>query len=292
MKTKIAFPERPSVPTEIPMFATSAPAWNEERVTELAMRFDVRGAVVDAGNWFVMRDGVHTLEVYQASHSLRLTRDDFDAEARSESRTAPDRVHALATADRFHRLLGGTDAHTELHSVTELEVMKAVKRKREPERCVVGLQVNYRYMLDGIPLIGPGAKAQITVGRDGELAQAYRFWRDVKPKGARRAIPVEQVFKRFTAAPQFSELSGDSKIKVTSVRFGLLCLPPTEVQSVLLPAYVLRGEISTRLLPRYEFVTYLAAVHLDEADAKRNRWSLTRPSLLVSLSGGPGEKAG
>jgi len=66
---------------------------------------------------------------------------------------------------------------------------------------------------------------------------------------------VEQVFKRFTAVPQFSELSGDSRVKVTSVRLGLLCLPPTDVQSVLLPAYVFRGEVSTRLLPRYEFVT-------------------------------------
>jgi hypothetical protein len=46
---------------------------------------------------------------------------------------------ALATADRVHRLLGGTDAHTELHSVTELKVMKATRRKRETERCVVGL---------------------------------------------------------------------------------------------------------------------------------------------------------
>jgi len=65
---------------------------------------------------------------------------------------------ALATADRVHRLLGGTDAHTELHSVTELEVMKAIRRKRETERCVVGLQIDYRYMLEGLPLIGPGAK--------------------------------------------------------------------------------------------------------------------------------------
>jgi len=32
---------------------------------------------------------------------------------------------ALATADQVHRLLRGTDAHTELHFVTDLEVMKA-----------------------------------------------------------------------------------------------------------------------------------------------------------------------
>ena len=56
MKTKIAFPEPPSVPAKIPMFVTSAPAWNDERVTELGARFHVRGTVIDAGNWFVGRD--------------------------------------------------------------------------------------------------------------------------------------------------------------------------------------------------------------------------------------------
>jgi hypothetical protein len=65
---------------------------------------------------------------------------------------------ALATAGRVHRVLGGTDAHTGLHSVTELEVIKATRRKREPERCVAGLQINYWYMLQGLPLIGPGAR--------------------------------------------------------------------------------------------------------------------------------------
>jgi hypothetical protein len=282
MKTKIAFPEPPSVPAKIPMFVTSAPTWNDERVIELGARFHVRGTVIDAGNWFVVRDGVSTLEVYQASHSLRLSRDEFDAEGRSGSRGAPDRDRALAAAEQVLHLLGETDASAELHSVTELEVTKAKRGKREIERCVVGLQMNYRYTLHGLPLIGPGAKAQITIGRDGELAQAYRFWRDVKPEGARRTIAPEQVFKRFATARQFADLPRDTKVKVTSVRLGLLCLPPSEVQGVLVPAYVFRGEVSTKMLPHYEFVAYLAAVDLEEADAKRNRWSLARPSLLVT----------
>ena len=46
---------------------------------------------------------------------------------------------ALAADNRVHRLLGGTDAHTELPPLTELEVMKATRRKGETERCVVGL---------------------------------------------------------------------------------------------------------------------------------------------------------
>jgi hypothetical protein len=50
------------------------------------------------------------------------------------------------------------DAHTELNSVTELEVIKAARRKRETERCVVGLQINYRHMLEGLPLVWSGSE--------------------------------------------------------------------------------------------------------------------------------------
>jgi hypothetical protein len=45
---------------------------------------------------------------------------------------------------------------------------------------------------------------------------------------------------------------------------------------------VLRGEVSTEFLPRYQFVTYVAAAEIDEADAKRRRWPSARPSLLVA----------
>ena len=58
--------------------------------------------------------------------------------------------------------------------------------------------------------------------------------------------------------------------------------PPTEVQSVLVPTYVLRGEVNTEQLPRYEFIAYVAATELGEADAKRKRWQQVRPSLLTA----------
>ena len=45
-------------------------------------------------------------------------------------------------------------------------------------------------MLEGLPPLVPKRRAQITVGRDGDLAQAYRFWRDVKPLAARAGVEL------------------------------------------------------------------------------------------------------
>ena len=282
MGVKIEFPEPIQVPRELPLYAAIPPAWNSEKVAKLAARFDLRGDVADVGSWFVCRSDKWTLEVYQATQSLRLERNDFDAEGRGKNAGVPDRDRAVVAAKRFLDTVGDTFARAEVDSVTELQVIKASRENQSGERQVVGLQVNYRYSLDGLPLVGPGAKAQVTVGHDGELAQAYRFAREVKKVGARPSVSPGEAFKRFAASDHFANLTGDAKVTVTSAQLGLLCLAPTEVQGVLVPAYVLRGEVNTELLPRYQFITYVAAADLDEADAKRQRWQHVRPALLAA----------
>jgi hypothetical protein len=282
MSVKISFPEPPRVPSELPLYAAVPPAWTADRVAEVGARLGVRGEVADGGVWFVVKDGASTVEVYQASQSVRFERDDFDAEGRNGLRGNLDREKAILVAQQFHDLLGGPDTRPELHSVSELEVLVSTREKPAPERRVVALQVNHRYTVDGLALVGPGAKAQVTVGRDGTVGQAYRFWRDVKQTGARASVPAERAFERFAATEQFASLPDSARVKVASVQVGLLCLPPTESQGILVPTYVLRGEVATEFLPRYQFVTYVAAAEIDEADAKRRRWQAARPALLVA----------
>jgi len=280
MTVKIEFPELIPVPMELPQYAVLPPMWSPDKVAEMARRFDLRGECCDAGAWFVTRDAAWTLEVYQASHSLRLERNDYDAEARDGKGGVPDRERAMAVASRFMQAAGDTMAKPVFDSVTELRVLKATRENLEGEARVVGLQVNYRYALGDLPLVGPGAKAQVSVGPDGELAQAYRFAREVKRVGVLKTTPLREAFDRFAASDHFADLPRGARARVTSVELGLLCLPPTEVQGLLAPTYVLRGEVSTELQPRYEFIAYVAAAELDEADTKRRRFPQGRPSLL------------
>ncbi|WP_416763447.1 hypothetical protein ACNI65_12720 [Roseateles sp. So40a] len=282
MSVKIQFPELPRVNRELPLYTALPPSWTAEKVAKLASRFDMKGEVVDAGPWYVCRNEPWVLEVYQASHSLRIERQDIDAEGRDRKGDAPDREAAMVTAKRVMAMIGDEYAKPELHSVTELEVMRATREQREGERHVVGLQVNYRYALDGVPLVGPGAKAQVSVGADGQLMQAYRFARAVERIGARESVAPEEAMRRFAASEMVARLDARAKVSVSSAVLGLLAIPPTEVQSVLVPVYVLRGEISTEALPRQAFVTYVAATELGEADAKRKRWQQVRPGLVTA----------
>ena len=282
MSIKIEYSDLPRVPDEAPLYVVVRPTWDAERVSQLAESLNVRGDVVDAGDWLVVRDGTSTVEVYRATHSLRLTRDEFDTEARGVMQRAHDRERAVAVAERFMDSLGRVDATAEIHSVTELSITLATDGRDDGEQRVAGLQVNYRYDLTGLPLIGPGAKAQVTVDGDGQVQQAYRFWRELQQRGTRPTISPEAAIDRFASREQFADMPDSAQIRMSSVQFGLLSLPPTEVQGVLLPAYVLRGEIDSELLRGNEFIAYVAAVEIDEAEAKRNRWSLVRPSLLAA----------
>lgn len=282
MTVKIDFPELIKVPMELPIYAALSPGWTAEKVAEMARRFDLKGDCVDAGPWFITRNDAWTLEVYQATHSLRLERSDYDAEGRKDTKGPPDRDKAMAAAARFMEAAGSTTAKPEFDSMTELRVLKATRENREGEARVVGLQVNYRYALGELALVGPGAKAQVSVGPDGELAQAYRFAREVKQIGSQKTTPLRQALDRFAASDHFADLPRGAKARVTSIQLGLLCLPPTEVQGLLAPTYVLRGEVSTELQPRYEFIAYVAAAELDERDAKLRRFAQVRPSLLTA----------
>lgn len=269
-------------PRELPLYATVPPGWTRDTVSALATRLDLQADVADAGPWFVCRSDAWTLEVYQASNSLRLERNGFDAEARAPIKAQADRDRAVVVAHRFLSDVGATKAQATVASVTELQVLKATKEHREGERSVAGLQVNFQYTLDGLWLVGPGAKAQVTVAPGGQIAQAYRFTRDVKQVGTRPTVAAEVALRRFAQSTALAQLPAGARVRVDSIQLGLLSLPPTEVQGVLLPAYVLRGEISTELLPHAGFISYLAAADLDEGEAKRQRWQQIRPTLLAA----------
>ena len=111
MTVKIEFPELIPVPMELPLYAVMAPGWTAEKAAEMARRFDLKGDCVDAGAWYVTRNDLWTLEVYQASHSLRLERNDYDAEGRKDRRNLnADAPYRHEQADRDN-----DDAHDIAH---------------------------------------------------------------------------------------------------------------------------------------------------------------------------------
>jgi hypothetical protein len=268
----------------MPLLAVQQPRWSTDDVTELARRFAVAGEITDRGLWHLVDDGRATLEVYQASHSFRYGRHEArgdETAGATDGELDVDRVRGIAYdwAGRF----APTDSRWDVHSVTELEVLVAEREAREARRLVAGLQVNYQFTLNGLALLGPGAKMQVAVDSSGEVSGAYRFWRELRQAGYLPTIPVDEAYARFSGCDLFADLTDDTaRARVDEVRIGCLSLPPTEPQGFLTPVYELRGVLSTELHPRYEFVSYVAAVDLKGGAAQNGRWARVRPSLVTA----------
>ena len=151
---------------------------------------------------------------------------------------------------------------------------------REPRRLVLGTQVSFAFLLDGVALIGPGGKAQVTLDARGQVTGAYRMWRDVAQRGTVRGLNAEEIGARFGASPTFARLTDDTaRVEVTTARAGLYSLPPTEVQDVLYPAIEVRGTITTKDAT-VGFATHVSAVDLDTVGVSRRRQP--PPSVLVA----------
>jgi hypothetical protein len=283
MSLSIRFPDIPAVPAESPVLTVRPHLWNLDAATELARRMEIRTNAEEAGLWMVARDDRAALEVYYASSSYRYSRLDFDGEGREGVDSTPNKDEVLGVAERWIETFGPEQARAEVHSITAHEVLVAEREAKEPREVVVGMDVNYRFAFDGTPLLGPGAKAKVSVHHTLDVSGAYRFWRDVEAVGEARILPVEQLLERFSSSPLFADLTDDTaRAQVDSVRFGWLCLPPTEPMSTLVPALELRGTISTEAQPRYEFVRFVAATDPDQTTAKRSGHVNTRPALLLA----------
>jgi hypothetical protein len=265
---------------ELPDLTTPPPAWTARAVAELARRANVGGDVADRGAWLVAADDEATLEVFQASHSLRYMRRGERGEPRREG--VIDEARAREAADAWVHAFGPDGAQYAVHSVAEAEVLVSRGRDRAPERFVTDLQVNFRFDIGGLPLIGPGAKMQVSVGHEGEVRGAYRFWREHRPMKEARIAPAEQACEHFRRHPMFARLKdGAAKAHVHSLRLGYFAEPPTEAQHVLLPTYEFRGVLATELHPHYEFVTYLPAATPDHAAIKETLRPVRRPDVVA-----------
>jgi hypothetical protein len=283
MPLSIKFPEPRSVPDEITLYTTPPPDWQPDAVSDLARQLDVTGEVVDRGLWFVVSDDRSALEVYQASHSYRFSRLDIDAEVRDGGRQEVERERALAIAERMVQTMAPDESRWDVHSVTDQEVLIAERDAKEPRLNVTGLQVNYTFSLGDLPLLGPGAKMQVAVGPTGDVTGAYRFWREPNATETASTIPQDVALERFSRSNLFADLSDETaRAEVTEVRLGYFSMPPTEIQAALVPAYEVRGVLATEMHPHYEFVSYVAALEMDEASLKGAQLMNAPPNVLVA----------
>ncbi len=279
MSVTITLP-RLDLPDEYPLLAVDGRPWERDELKRLAAHLVEGASLEDRGLWHVAATDARVLEVYAASRSFRITEAGAGSEIDRAGEEGLDPAKAERLAIDFLADFRPDGADLRLGNVSESEVLVSEAPDTEPKRLVLGTQVSFSFLLDGVALIGPGGKAQVTLDARGQVTGAYRMWRDVAARGAVRGLSADEIGARFAASPAFARLTDETaRVEVTTARAGLYSQPPTEVQDVLYPAVELRGTITTKDAT-VGFATHVSAADLESVVVGRRRQP--PPSVLVA----------
>lgn len=252
----------------IALFRTPFPKYDDAKIRQLAERLGVRGKVEDAGSRAIVRDRRSVLEVFLASDSVRWsTLHNTSSEAPADVRL-PDEDGARKAAATFLRERKLSTQHASIDSLTYGMLSRVERESPEAQEVPIAIHVNYRFSLDRLPVLGPGAKIQVTFGDRSQVVEYYRFWRPPRKAGELELLPPEAAIRLLRSDPAYADLRRGSVV-FHRAQLGYYALPPRESQGVLIPVYAFEGTVSTRQLRRFDFVRYVVAARFKPGDVKQ-----------------------
>lgn len=281
----------PTIPAALPLYRTISPSWTLEEATRFAARLGVEAPAKASRLWFVCRNEQSSVEIYRASHSARVTRIGFDREGTTngDRELPPDEVaveRANAFIERVHYV------HMPRPVPPTLSRIEAITKSSDGPASsrTVAVQINYRFSLDDLPLKGPGAKAQVTIGTSGEIDEAYLFWRQVERTEERWTTrPAAAALDALAETPNFASVMRKKDVEVQQIEAGWLCLSPAFEQDILFPVYQIRGRILVEAgAPREEadatreFIVYIAAAPRTPPQPARRNTVEGWPDLVIA----------
>jgi hypothetical protein len=268
----ITFPTMDTDRDRITFFRTPFPKLGDAKIAKLAEAHGMKAKPEDAGSRIVIRDRRATLELFRASDSIRWsTLENGEAEfvPNGGGPTLPDDDAAVKLAGAFLRERGISTKGAKVDSITQTTYARMTRRMKQPDERPLAVHVNYRYELEGLPVLGPGAKIQVTFAGGKKPAEMYAFWRSPRADTEIDLLPAGEAMELLRRDPQFEELGDDAHVDYTNPRLGYYALPPRETQGALIPIYAFDGIASTKELRRYEFTRYVVAVRYTPEEAKQ-----------------------
>ncbi|MFW9995152.1 MAG: hypothetical protein ACFFD4_24155 [Candidatus Odinarchaeota archaeon] len=264
------FPEVKIKESRMMMFRTPFPKWDREKVTASARLFGIDGDVQENGFCLIVSDKKSYIEIFKASNSIRWTDLAWEEEESEKPVKLPDRNEALNLAKDFLQNRKLDDKRTKLTDITYTEVSRYDQKQKGHNGGRTALHMNYGFYLDNFPVMGPGAKMQVTIGSNEKVVEMYKFWREPVADNARDIIKPEDAIEQIRNSPSYVDLQDkESRVTFKNIRLGYYALPPREMQGYLIPVYEFEGAVSTPYLDRYNFTEYVLAVRISPVEVKR-----------------------
>jgi hypothetical protein len=182
----------------------------------------------------VSREGSGELEVFAASESSRWTHDEFRLGRFVADRPAQWKEVASVATEWYDRHVPATARRFVSGPLLPQTAYLAYGRQagEVPLRAVLAQGVA-SYRVDGIDLIGPGAKTVINIDGRGRVMQAYHFWHNVFEGPVCEVTPQSEL----QALRAYDDERAWALAKTVDARLVYYMPPPTLRASLVLPFY-------------------------------------------------------
>jgi len=181
----------PSAPGTMKTFKAVNANLNADKAKSIAGAFGMQGSPT-GGNVLGLEEGGKSLKIQSDTGSIRFM--DTGRMGKDEGKSLPNAGQGGAKADKFisdNKLLG-QEAHRS--GVDIAETLQQTKQGGPTSTRTREMQVNYRFKLKNMDVEGPGAKATVFMGDNGDVVGFFKAWRevaedkDVKTKSSDKAI--------------------------------------------------------------------------------------------------------
>lgn len=257
----------PAIPDVVPVAVHAAPCAKDRggAARSLAEILDLKIAgTVDVPHGYAVGGAQGQVEVFAASGAIRARNTERLGSYPDERRNWADTKqtddgfqlgrrpteHLTGSALEILEKVGLRDDHAGLDVVLGQWALldeEGTELESGPGRATVRLS----YAVEGLPLIGPGAKTNLHFDPDEEgggglLARFFHVRRTVERTADVRTQSLEETFEPLLAQT-WAGLDVDpstARLSVTSASFGLLALPADVSQGFAVPALAIEGQLT------------------------------------------------
>ena len=270
----------PDIPATAPVVGHTPPCIKDSDETTRALaevlQIDLKGTA-ELPHGYAVGSDRGQVEVFSASGAVRARNAErlsaYPDERRKWSEVERDDDGTYRLADGLARHLVGLGDEPAAIDVSLGQWAQLNEDGKEVDSGTGRATVRFSYAVEGLALIGPGAKTNLHFdpgddGRSVELARMFHVHRGLAARGEVATQSLEEAFAGLLAQNWSSHgiREGEGRITITAATFGLLALPADVVQTFAAPALMVEGAISGVEVGKDETVTvrfgqYLPLAH-------------------------------
>lgn len=243
----------PKVPEKMMVYKTVDPKISREGVMTLMKAFSLEGEIDDRKRQFVVKDRDRVLEVFKQPGTgyLRFS-DNAKLGIEKEAKNLPSEDSATARAKEFLMANGLLPENTFFAGVGYYEFRKCDSDGKIIVQGKSAITIGFGFRIGEIKVEGPGAKAGVVFGEEGEIIGVSKIWREIESDKERKIITPEEAFGAFKKRWPREAVSGQlerakikTEVNIKEVYVAYYAEPGCVPQNYIEPVYVFKGNYQT-----------------------------------------------